>query len=56
VDRDVTVPGPPFRLAGTPATLRSAAPACGAHNHAVYGDELGLVEDDLRTLAKAGVV
>jgi len=56
LDRDVTVPGPPFRLVGTPATLRSAAPACGAHNRAVYADELGLADCDLRALAAAGVV
>jgi benzylsuccinate CoA-transferase BbsE subunit len=53
---DVTVPGPPFRLAGTPAALRNAAPACGAHNRAIYGDELGLTDSDLRALASAGVV
>jgi crotonobetainyl-CoA:carnitine CoA-transferase CaiB-like acyl-CoA transferase len=56
LDRDVTVPGPPFRLVGTPAILRSAAPACGAHNRAVYADELGLADCDLRALAAAGVV
>jgi benzylsuccinate CoA-transferase BbsE subunit len=56
LDRDVTVPGPPYRLARTPATLRSAAPASGAHNHAVYVDELGRSEGDLAALAGAGVV
>jgi benzylsuccinate CoA-transferase BbsE subunit len=56
LDRDLTVPGPPYRLARTPATLRSAAPASGAHNHAVYVDELGLSESDLGALASAGVV
>ncbi len=53
--RDITVPGPPFRLAGTPATLRSCAPARGAHNRSVY-KELGLSERDLQTLGAAGVV
>jgi crotonobetainyl-CoA:carnitine CoA-transferase CaiB-like acyl-CoA transferase len=52
--RDLTVPGPPYRLARTPATLRSPAPASGAHNRAVYVDELGLSEGDL--LTSAGVV
>jgi crotonobetainyl-CoA:carnitine CoA-transferase CaiB-like acyl-CoA transferase len=56
LDRDLTVPGPPYRLARTPATLRSAAPASGAHNRAVYVDELGLSESDLGALASAGVV
>ena len=54
--RDVTVPGPPYRLGRTPATLRSAAPASGGHNRAVYMDELGLSEGDLCALTSAGVV
>jgi benzylsuccinate CoA-transferase BbsE subunit len=56
LDRDVTVPGPPYRLARTPATLRSAAAASGRHNRAVYVDELGLSEGDLCALTSAGVV
>jgi benzylsuccinate CoA-transferase BbsE subunit len=56
LDRDVTVPGPPYRLGRTPATLRSAAPLSGEHNRAVYVNELGLSEGDLRALASAGVV
>jgi benzylsuccinate CoA-transferase BbsE subunit len=54
--RDLTVPGPPYRLARTPATLRNAAPASGAHNRAVYVDELGLSEGDLCALTSAGIV
>jgi crotonobetainyl-CoA:carnitine CoA-transferase CaiB-like acyl-CoA transferase len=56
LDRDVTVPGPPYRLARTPAKLRAAAPASGAHNRAVFVDELGLSEGDLCALNRAGVV
>jgi crotonobetainyl-CoA:carnitine CoA-transferase CaiB-like acyl-CoA transferase len=56
LERDVTVPGPPYRLARTPATLRSAAPANGAHNRAIFVDELGLSEGDLCALTGAGVV
>jgi crotonobetainyl-CoA:carnitine CoA-transferase CaiB-like acyl-CoA transferase len=56
LDRNVTVPGPPYRLARTPATLRSAAPASGRHNRAVYMDALGLSEGDLCALVSAGVV
>jgi crotonobetainyl-CoA:carnitine CoA-transferase CaiB-like acyl-CoA transferase len=52
----VTVPGPPFRLAGTPAALRSAAAARGMHNRAVYMNELGLSEGELAALADTGVV
>jgi benzylsuccinate CoA-transferase BbsE subunit len=55
-DRDLTVPGPPYRMARTPATLRSAAPLRGAHNRAVYMGELGLSEGDLGALNRAGVV
>jgi benzylsuccinate CoA-transferase BbsE subunit len=56
LDRDVTVPGPPYRLGRTPATLRGGAPARGQHNRAIYVDELGLSEGDLCTLTGAGVV
>jgi crotonobetainyl-CoA:carnitine CoA-transferase CaiB-like acyl-CoA transferase len=56
LDRDVTVPGPPYRLARTPAMLRDAAPACGAHNRAIFMGELGLSESELCALAGAGVV
>jgi benzylsuccinate CoA-transferase BbsE subunit len=56
LERDVTVPGPPYRLSRTPATLRSAAPASGRHNRAVYVEELGLSESDLCALTSAGVV
>ena len=56
LDRDVTVPGPPYRLARTPATLRSAAPANGEHNRDIYMHELGLSEGDLGALMGAGVV
>jgi benzylsuccinate CoA-transferase BbsE subunit len=54
--RDVTLPGPPYRLGRTPATLRSAAPASGRHNRAIYVEELGLSEGDLCALTSAGVV
>jgi benzylsuccinate CoA-transferase BbsE subunit len=56
LDRDVILPGPPYRLGRTPATLRRAAPASGRHNRAVYMDELGLSEGDLCALTSAGVV
>ena len=56
LDRDVTVPGPPYRLGRTPATLRNGAPLSGAHNRAIYMDELGLSERALGALTSAGVV
>ncbi|HWF94138.1 MAG TPA: CoA transferase [Xanthobacteraceae bacterium] len=56
LDRDVTMPGPPYRLGRTPATVRSAAPISGRHNRAIYVEELGLSESDLCALTSAGVV
>jgi crotonobetainyl-CoA:carnitine CoA-transferase CaiB-like acyl-CoA transferase len=56
LDAEVTVPGPPFRLAATPAALRSAAAARGTHNRAIYINELGLSEGELTALADTGVV
>jgi crotonobetainyl-CoA:carnitine CoA-transferase CaiB-like acyl-CoA transferase len=56
LDRDVTIPGPPYRLGRTPATLHSAAPASGRHNRTIFVDELGLSEGDLCALTSAGVV
>jgi crotonobetainyl-CoA:carnitine CoA-transferase CaiB-like acyl-CoA transferase len=56
LDREVTMPGPPYRLGRTPATLHSAAPSSGRHNHAIYVEELGLSEGDLCALTSAGVV
>jgi benzylsuccinate CoA-transferase BbsE subunit len=52
----VTFPGPPYRLANTPADLRAPAAAIGAHNHAIYVGELGMTEGQLGALAGAGVV
>ena len=53
---DVTFPGPPFRHAKTPAQVRAPAAALGEHNRAIFVDELGMNEDQLRALAGAGVV
>jgi benzylsuccinate CoA-transferase BbsE subunit len=56
LESDVTVPGPPYRLSGTPAILHNAARAAGSHNRTIYVDELGLSEGELCALASAGVV
>ena len=59
-DRDlnatVTFPGPPYRLAKTPAGVRTPAATTGEHNHTIYVGELGMNEDQLRALEVAGVV
>lgn len=52
----VKFPGPPYRLAKTPAGVRAPAPMTGEHNQAVYRGTLGLNEDELRCLTAAGVV
>jgi len=45
--RDITFPGPPYRLSRTPARLRGAAPKLGEHNRE-------LVDRELRLAAGAG--
>ncbi len=44
------------RLSATPAAIRWAGPALGAHNDDVYRDWLGLDADDLRNLRDEGAI
>ena len=44
------------RLANTPGTIRSAGPALGADNEAIYGQELGLGAKDLERLMRNGII
>jgi crotonobetainyl-CoA:carnitine CoA-transferase CaiB-like acyl-CoA transferase len=44
------------KFSETPGELRHMGPSVGEHNSAVYGEWLGLSEDDLRSLATEGVV
>lgn len=53
---ELMFPGPPYRLGRTPAALGGAAPESGAHNRAIFVDELGLSEQDFSALVSAGVV
>ena len=48
-------PGAPYRLAKTPWSLRSRAPAIGEHNGEVYRD-LGLTSDRLSELKAANII
>jgi benzylsuccinate CoA-transferase BbsE subunit len=49
-------PGPPYRLAETPAGIERPAPRLGEHNVEVYCGELGLSLENLQALTAAGVV
>jgi crotonobetainyl-CoA:carnitine CoA-transferase CaiB-like acyl-CoA transferase len=47
---------PAPRLEGSPARIRSAGPALGAHNDEIYRGELGLRADELAELRAAGII
>ena len=44
------------RFSETPGCVRSTGPALGAHNDAVYGDELGLDPAELEELRREGII
>jgi succinyl-CoA:(S)-malate CoA-transferase subunit A/succinyl-CoA:(S)-malate CoA-transferase subunit B len=52
----VRMPAPVPRLSATPARVSRPAPEVGEHNLEVYGELLGLTEDDLRRLQTEGVI
>ena len=49
-------PGAPFRLSATPCRVVRPAPSLGQHNGEILGGELGISEDELRSLSENGVV
>ena len=55
-DAHVAYPGPWAKLGKTPLTVRHRAPLIGEHNDYVYGDLLGLSDDEIRLLASESVI
>jgi crotonobetainyl-CoA:carnitine CoA-transferase CaiB-like acyl-CoA transferase len=49
-------PGAAYRHSATPWRIARPAPAVGEHNREVYGEELGVSEEQLRSLKEAGVI
>lgn len=48
-------PGVSWRMSQTPGRLRLPAPCFGEHNHYVFGELLGMSDDDIWQLADEGV-
>jgi crotonobetainyl-CoA:carnitine CoA-transferase CaiB-like acyl-CoA transferase len=53
---DVTLPGIPIKLSGSPGRVRRGAPSVGEHNDHVYVDVLGLNAQDVAALRRDGVI
>lgn len=51
----LALPGPPYKLSETPATVRAAPPLLGQHTDEVLA-ELGYAPDEIRTLRQTGAV
>jgi crotonobetainyl-CoA:carnitine CoA-transferase CaiB-like acyl-CoA transferase len=49
-------PGRPFRLSRTPLTTRIPTPTLGRHNDYVFGELLGMSQDEMARLRKAGII
>lgn len=52
----IPVTGVPFKLSRTPGKVRHLGPDLGEHNDEVYGELLGLSEDERARLREAGVI
>ena len=61
--QEVTINGEPLhipaitpRLADTPGETNWPGPAVGSHNDEIYGDILGMTEDEKKSLIEAGII
>lgn len=52
----LTYPGEPYRMSATPWRMARPAPTLGEHNAAIYGETLGLSEDEMAALRREGVI
>ena len=48
--------GPPWRLSGTPASIRRHGPLLGEHNHEICGGRLGMSRDEIESLEREQVI
>jgi crotonobetainyl-CoA:carnitine CoA-transferase CaiB-like acyl-CoA transferase len=56
LNTSITYPGPFIKASETPLTLRCRAPLLGEHNKEIYQRDLGLSDEDLRTLKGNGTI
>ena len=56
LDDTLTYPGPSVKVDQSIQKIFRKAPVLGEHNGEIYGNELGLTEDDIRLLKSQGVV
>lgn len=50
------MPGAPYRLSGTPWSIRRPPPLLGQHNHELYVETLGRDDDEINRLSESGVI
>jgi crotonobetainyl-CoA:carnitine CoA-transferase CaiB-like acyl-CoA transferase len=53
---DLQYAGRPYRLSESPWAIRSRPPLVGEHNREIFGDGLGVTEDEWKTLEASGAV
>jgi crotonobetainyl-CoA:carnitine CoA-transferase CaiB-like acyl-CoA transferase len=56
VAKTVRVVGPPLRMSETPGMVRTPSPLLGQHTDTVLRERLGLSDDDLAALRRAGAI